>query len=315
MATVAQTQPRASSFGEQVRSFWARNGFAIALLVPAMIYLLFFLAIIAFYLLRLSLTYQPVPGAATTFPTVQNYVDMANSPQFRTALVRTIWFVVIGTPLQLFAGLALALMVNRAFVGRGVVRSVFLLPLAIPGLVTAVIVANMLFSSPFGHINDLLIGRHAWFPQLLENPVNWRGNENTALGLALGAKVWRDMAISMLILLAGLQSIEEDQYEAARTMGASAWNRFSYITIPLLVPAIATVLVLRSIEMWKEFLFPFIIAPTFPVIGVLIDQLYNDQRLVTYAATVAVLLIVCIGISTLILTGMTRALRAYLVRV
>lgn len=315
MATVAQTQPQTSSLGEQVRAFWARNGFAIALLVPALIYLLFFLIIITFYLLRLSLTYQPVPGAAGVFPSVQNYVDMATSPAFQAALWRTIWFVAIGTPLQLFAGLALAMMVNRAFVGRGFVRSVLLLPLAIPGLVTAVIVASMLFSSPFGHVNDLLTGRHAWFPQIVGEPINWRGDEVTALGLALGAKVWRDVPISMLILLAGLQSIEADQYEAARTMGATVWHRFIYITIPLLVPAIATVLVLRSIEMWKEFLFPFIIAPSFPVIGVLIDQLYNSQKLVTYSATVAVLLIVCIGVSTFILTVLTRALRAYLVRV
>lgn len=315
MATVAQPQPQVSSFGDRLRTFWARNGFGIALLAPALIYLLFFLIIIAFYLFRLSLTYQPFPGAPTTFPTVQNYIDMATSPDFGTALVRTIWFVVIGTPLQLMAGLALAMMVNRSFVGRGFARSVLLLPLAIPGLVTAVIVASMLFSSPFGHVNDLLTGRHAWFPSIIGEPINWRGSETTALGLALGAKVWRDMPISMLILLAGLQAIQEDQYEAARTMGANIWHRFIYITIPLLVPAIATVLVLRSIEMWKEFLFPFIIAPTYPVVGVLIDQLYNEQKLVTYAATVAVLLIACIGISTLILTLLTRSLRAYLVRV
>lgn len=305
--------PPQRSFRQRLGDFWAKNGFAICLLVPCTIYMLFFLVIIAVSLLQLSLTHR-VSLVEEQFPSFQNYITLATSSQFREALGRTIAFVIVGTPLQLVAGLVLAMIIHRPFAGRGVVRSIFLLPVAIPALVTASLVAFMLFTYPFGHVNDLLFGR-LFLPKLVQEPINWYTSPFSALGLALLAKVWRDMPISMLILLAGLQSISEDQYEAAESMGASGWQRFWYITIPLLVPAISTVLVLRSIEVWKEFIFPFIIAPAFPILGVLMDHVYHDNRNPQLAAAIGVVLVILILLTRWLLTFGTEKVRAYLVKI
>ena len=206
------------------------------------------------------------------------------------------------------------MIINRPFAGRGLARSVFLLPVAIPALVTATIIAFMLFTYPGGHVNDLLMGK-LLLPQSVQEPVKWSASPVLALGLSLFIKVWRDMPISMLILLAGLQSISQDQYEAADSMGASGGQRFWYITIPMLVPAISTVLILRSIEVWKEFIFPFIIAPTFPIMGVMMDHVYHDNRNPQLAATIGLTLVVFILLTRWLLTFSTEKVRAYLVKV
>jgi len=309
--SIAVAQRR--TFWQRVGDFWAKHGFAISLLVPCVIYMSFFFLVIAFFLIRLSFTHQ-ISIVESTFPSLHNYQEVITSREFRTALGRTVVFVIVGTPAQLIAGLILAMLINREFRGRGLARSVFLLPVAIPGLVTATIVAFMLFVYPFGHINDFLLGR-LFFPQIIKTPVNWYASPVIALALALVAKVWRDMPISMLILLAGLQSISKDQYEAAESMGASGWQRFWYITIPMLVPAISTVLVLRSIEVWKEFIMPFIIAPSYPILGVLVDHFYHERRNPPMAAAIGLVLVVLIIITRWLLTFTTEKVRAYLVKV
>lgn len=311
MATI-DAQPQ-RSYRQRIGDYWSKHGFAISLLAPCTIYMLFFLVIIAFNLLQLSLTHR-VSLVEEVFPSVQNYTTLATSSQFQDAFLRTVVFVLVGTPLQLMAGLMLAMIIHRSFAGRGIVRSIFLLPVAIPALVTASIVAYMLFTYPFGHVNDLLLGR-LFLPKIVEEPINWYTSPYSALGLSLLAKVWRDMPISMLILLAGLQSINPDQYEAAESMGSSGWQRFWYITIPLLVPAISTVLILRSIEVWKEFIFPFIIAPTYPILGVLLDHIYHRLRNPELAAAVGVILVLLILITRWILTAGTEKVRAYLVKI
>lgn len=299
------------TFWQRVGDFWARHGFAISLLVPCVLYMLFFFLVISYFLVRMSLTRQ-ISIVETEFPSLYNYFELTRSKEFHVAFFRTVIFVIVGTPAQLVTGLILAMLIDREFRGRGLVRSVFLLPVAIPALVTATIVAYMLFVYPFGHVNDLLLGR-LWFPQVIQQPINWYASPVTALGLALGAKVWRDMPISMLILLAGLQSISRDQYEASESMGAGAWQRFWYVTIPALVPAISTVLVLRSIEVWKEFIMPFIIAPAYPIMGVLIDHFYHERRNPPMAATMGILLVFLILITRYILIAVTNRIKAYLV--
>jgi len=291
-----------------IKAFWVKHGFAVSLFLPALIYTAFFTIIIVFSLIQLSLT-----DTTGNFPSFIQYASIIHSSDFWMALKRTVFFVLIGTPLQLMAGLAMALLIDREFMGRALFRSVFLLPIAIPAIVTAVVVAYMLFSFPYGHVNDLLSGKLI-FPKMVEKPINWYTSPVLALGLALAAKVWRDMPISMLILLAGLQSIGKDQYEAAKTMGANVVQQFYYITIPLLVPAISTVLVLRSIEIWKEFIFPFIIAPTFPILGVLIDYYYHEEQNTAKAAALALLLLLLIAVFSWLISYTLKKVQAYLVK-
>jgi ABC-type sugar transport system permease subunit len=278
------------------------NFLILLILIPALLYLFAFLVLVLSYLFSQS------------FSLGLPFLTMWEDPEFKKALVRTLWFVGLGTPLQLLAGLILALLVYKSFTGVGIIRSIYMLPIAIPALVTA-ITLNILFSYPFGHANDLLMGRHSFFPQIIATPINWGGSEFLSLMLALLGKVWRDMPISMLIILAGLQGIENEEYEAAQTLGASGWQQFKYITLPLLTPAIMTVLILRSIECWKEFIFPFVIAPSYPILGVLIERLYHAEQNPRAGAAVALFLVILIALTAGIFSYGAKFIRKRLIRV
>jgi len=290
-----------------------KNIFAILALLPAVLYLVGFLLIILFTVTRYALSVPELEG--TGFPTASNFTELAGNTEFTSALVRTVLFTVVGTPLELLIGMAAAFLVVREFRGRGLIRSIFVLPLAIPAIVTAIIL-YILFDFPGGHINDILMGRYVFFPfPLLSSPVDWRGSGFFALAVSLFGKVWRDMPISMLIILAGLQSVDKDQREAAATLGASSFQTFMKITLPLLTPAIATVLVLRSIELWKEFIFPFILAGSYPLLSTLIERAYHEWRNPHEASAIALVLLALIVSSTILIYCTLTWLKKRLVRV
>ena len=293
--------------------FIRRNLFGILILAPAVLYLVGFLLIILFKVTALALTHMSAEGAL--FPSAFHFIELSRNPEFRDAFIRTIWFALIGTPLELIVGMVAAFLVVEEFRGRGIIRSVFVLPLAIPAIVTAIML-YIIFDFPGGHINDILMGRHAFFPfQLISQPVNWRGSGLFAVMVSVFGKVWRDMPISMLIILAGLQSISKDQYEAAATMGANAAQVFMKITLPLLTPAISTVLILRSIELWKEFIFPFILAGSYPLLATLIERAYHEWRDPHEASAIALILLGLIILSTMAVFYALKWLKKQLVKV
>jgi len=293
--------------------FFKKNLFAILILTPAVIYLVGFLLIILFKVVELSLTH--ITPKAPLFPSVYNFIELSKNPEFKEAFFRTILFTFIGTPLELLIGMVAAFLLAKEFIARGIIRSLFILPLAIPSIVTAIILYIM-FDYPGGHINNILMGNHSFFPfKVISYPINWRGSGFFAILVSIFGKVWRDMPISMLIILAGLQSIEKDQYEAAQTMGAGAMQTFIKITLPLLTPAISTLLILRSIEMWKEFIFPFILAGSYPLLATLIERAYHEWRDPYEASTIALILLVLIIISTILIFYLLKWLKKRLVKI
>lgn len=287
-----------------------KNSFLIWTLLPAILFLLGFFAVIIFYLLQLSLTV--FDGGLASGTGIDNFLMLAKSQEFWDAFLRTFYFVIIATPLQLVTGMIIAMLINKEFKGRGIIRSIYLLPMAIPTIVTTSIL--LLMFSKGGHVTSLLTGQYALFPQLMDYEVSFISSEPLAIGLAIFGKVWRDTPISMLILLSGLQSIGSDQYEAAKTMGSSAIQNFGYITFPSMLPAISSVLVLRSIEAWKEFIFPYILAPSFPVLGVLIEKYYIQLQNPGVSAAIGIILVFVILVSTFILNKSLKYLNKILVR-
>ena len=257
-----------------------------------------------------------IPGPnGDLFPVLSNFKTLFENSEFNYALIRTLIFVIVGTPVELIVGMVLAILIADKFRGIGIVRGVFVLPVAIPAIVTAIILYIM-FDFPGGHINDILTGKHFIFSfQLLAEPVNWRGSGFFAIMVSIFGKVWRDMPISMLIILAGLHSIDKDQYEAAAIMGANAFQTFIRITLPLLMPAISTVLILRSIEFWKEFIFPFILAGSYPLLATLIERAYHEWRNPFEASAIALILLLLILVFTLMIVITLRWLKKRLVRV
>lgn len=273
---------------------WLKKAWPI---IPAALYLIGFQVIVFVYLGSLSLS---DPSVGVKFPSLSPYVDLIAEKHFQEALLNTILFTVVGTPLELVSGLILALLLYKSFFMRGVIRSIFLIPLALPALVTAMLLF-ILFDYPGGHINHLLLGNYPPLPSILENPVNWRGSAFFAMGVSLVGKVWRDMPISMLVLLAGVNSIDPELFDAARTMGASLRRRMFSIVMPLILPAISTVLLLRTVEMWKEFIFPYVLAGRYRLLGTLIDFYYYNVGNSSKAAVVAMIMVICIVVSILLL--------------
>ncbi len=282
----------------RVSAFFSKNWQTLLFLVPAFLYLLGFLLIILYQVIILSVT--RLTPAGQPFVTLENYRALVLSTELSQALVNTSLFALVGTPLVLAFGLSSALLVNRAYRGVSLVRTAFILPLAIPSLVTATVLFIM-FDFPGGHINDLLTGRYSFSPGFLTEPVNFRASALTSLGVALGGKVWRDMPIAMLILLSGLNSIGRDLYEAAAVLGAGRLRAFFKITLPLLLPAISIVLLLRAIEMWKEFIFPFILAARFPMLATLIERAYHEWNSPFMASALSLVLVAVTLVSSLIL--------------
>ena len=272
---------------KEIRKIWP--------LFPAAIYLLAFLIIVLTYLILLSFS-----GRGGVFPSLEPLQTVIGMPEFRDSLINTFIFVLIGTPLELVAGLFLAFLIYHSFIMRGIVRGLFIIPVAIPALVTATLLF-ILFDTQGGFINHLLLGKYSIFPAVIEKSIDWRGTKIFSLGLSLFGKVWRDMPISMLILLAGLNAIEPQLFEAAKTMGAGFRQRLFHIIIPLIIPSISAVVLLRSIEVWKEFIFPYILAGRYNLLGTLIESLYInwDGRYEKEAALVALVLVACIIVSAL----------------
>jgi multiple sugar transport system permease protein len=280
-------------------------------LLPAAAYLLGFLVIAGVYLV--GLTFSSEKNGALMFPSFGTLSSVFAHRQFHAALVNTALFVAVGTPLELFAGFFLAFVLYRGFHFRNFIRSLFMIPLALPALVTATLLF-ILFDFPGGHINHLLMGKYWIFPHLLPSPINWRGSQFFALGISLLGKVWRDTPISMLILLSGLNAIDPELFDAAKTMGAGLRRRVWHIILPLMIPSISAVVLLRSIEMWKEFIFPFILAGKYPLLGTLIESLYNDWGNSNQAAAVALILVLCIVATTAVFLYVMEFLRKALLK-
>ncbi|MBN1577381.1 MAG: sugar ABC transporter permease [Chitinispirillaceae bacterium] len=278
-------------------------------LLPAILYLVGFQIIVLVYLLLLSFSSPHGNGAV---PSLSSYSLILSDRQFREALFNTTLFTIVGTPLELLAGLVFAALLYRSFMLRNVIRSLFLIPLALPALVTAMLI-YVLFDYPGGHVNHFLLGNYPPFPGVIAEPICWRASPFTALLLSLIGKVWRDTPISMLIILAGLNSIDPELLDAAKSMGASLRQRFFRIIVPLIIPSISVVVLLRSVEMWKEFIFPFVLAGRYPFLGTLIDFYYNETGNPHHAAAVAVIMVICIVGTTLVLYKLLDLLKRYAV--
>jgi multiple sugar transport system permease protein len=203
----------------------------------AVIVAVFFLVPLAL-VLWMSLHEWPLIGEpAMNLPA--NYTRIANNALFVDAVLFTLKYTVIVTIVLFGSAFGLALLVQRPRPGVGLFRTAFFLPGAV-GFATASLLFYGLLSRDLGPLNPILVALG-----ILDHPVSWvSGSPNLALGSSIGLVVWRFAGFNMLILLNGLQAIPEDVYEAARVDGARSWHQFRYITLPLLRPTIALVLIL-----------------------------------------------------------------------
>jgi multiple sugar transport system permease protein len=184
---------------------------------------------------------------APKFVKIDNYIRLANDGHFFATVRTTLFFTFVSVAIELVLGLAFALLLNHEFRGRAIARAATLIPWALPTAVLAW-AWSWIFNDQFGVLNDLL---HR--AGILARPIAWLGSGSTALFAVIFADVWKTAPFVMIILLAGLQNIPAELHEAAAIDGASAWKRFRFVTLPLLMPSIMIALLFRAIQSFGIF--------------------------------------------------------------
>ena len=209
---------------------------------------LFIILVVAFYPILYSLVLSVTDSNINVFGSfvgLENYVNMFQNVEFREGLVNTVVYTVISVFFEFIIGLAIALAINRAFRGRGLVRAAVLVPWAFPTVISAVM-WRLMFQDQVGVINYVAnaIG-------LISEPI--LSDRTLLLIAAILVDVWKTTPFMALLLLAGLQTIPGDVYEAARVDGANVMQRFFRITLPLLKSAILVAVLFRTLDAYRVY--------------------------------------------------------------
>lgn len=255
-------------------------------------------AVVAFWPL-IQTIYQSFTDARfnSTTPThfigLKNYSDLLQDTIFRQAIWVTIKFTVITVVFEFILGLIIAMVVNSNFKGRGLTRAIMLVPWAMITVVSAQM-WKFMFNQTSGVVNDLLGRLH-----ILSSPQAWLAQPNTVLPAMAAVDIWKTTPFVALLLLAGLQVISADLYEAADVDGASKVQQFLRITLPLLRPAILVTLIFRTLDALRVFDLPFVLSSIGPQTQTM--AVYNYQNLIPFgdfgygtAVSVAIFLILAI---------------------
>jgi ABC-type sugar transport system permease subunit len=188
-----------------------------------------------------------MPWLGRPFVGVQNYLEALSDPRVREAIAHTAAFAAVTVTIEVALGLALATAVNTITRGRGMVRTAMLLPWAVPTVVAGQ-VWRFMFETPGGLVNSVLSTSG-----LAAQPPVWFAEPVVAWVPIVLADVWKTTPFVAILLLAGLQAIDPMLYEAAQIDGASAWQQFRHITVPLLMPALLVALIFRTVDALRVF--------------------------------------------------------------
>ncbi|MCZ8097556.1 MAG: carbohydrate ABC transporter permease [Alsobacter sp.] len=213
-----------------------RSNVGLVFALPALIVLFMLIAYPVAYTGVLSVT-----NDQGQFTGLQNFADVLRPRVTTQALWNTLWWVAGSIFFQVILGVAAAILLNQNFFGRAIVRSIALIPWVIPGIVAATTWAWM-FHTEFGIINAMLTSAGA-----LDEPVGWLTRGNTVLPAMIAINVWKLFPFVAIMVLAGLQSIPNELYEAARVDGASYWDEVRHIMLPQIRPVITAVTLLLVI--------------------------------------------------------------------
>jgi trehalose/maltose transport system permease protein len=229
------------------------------------------------------------------------WYGVLTDPQWWNAVRVTLWFTAVSVAIETVLGLAIALLLNQRFPGRAWVRAAVLVPWAIPTIVTARMWSWML-NDQFGILNHLLLAAG-----LIDAPVAWTANPDTALWAVIMVDVWKTTPFMTLLILAALQMLPGDCYEAARVDGVHPVRVFFSVTVPLLWPALMVAVIFRGLDALR--IFDLIYVLTANARGTMSMSVYARQQLVDFqdvgygsaAATLLFLVIAGVTMATLVL--------------
>jgi multiple sugar transport system permease protein len=227
------------------------------------------------------------------FVGLDNYTSVLSSQLWWTDVFNTVFLTVVTVSIELVLGMIIALVMHRAIFGRGAVRTAVLIPY---GIITVVAAFSwqFAFAPDSGFVNNL---------PLISDEMDWFGGRFSSFAVIIMAEVWKTTPFMALLLLAGLVTIDGQLYEAAKVDGASAWQRFTRITLPLMKPAILVALLFRTLDAFRVFDTIYIMTAgaqdteSVSILG--FNQLISRLNL-GLGSAVSVLIFICVlGIATL----------------
>jgi multiple sugar transport system permease protein len=223
---------------------------------------------------------------------LKNYTTALQDSAFWDAVQTTFIFTGFSVFFETLLGLAMAMAMHSAFRGQGLLRTVVLVPWAVLTVVTA-ITWQTIFEPTLGFVNSLLgaVG--------LPDDTVWLGQSPEALMVMIFADTWKTAPFMALLLLAGLQVIPDDIYEAAKVDGATAWQRFTKITLPLLKPALLVALIFRTLDALRIFDLPFVLtkgAHGTTTLSLISYETFQTNRILGLGSALAVLTFVIVMI-------------------
>ena len=233
-----------------------------------------------------------------------NYTRLIEDNTFLSALQHTIVFTVASVGIETVLGIVVALIINSQFAGRGVVRTSMLIPWAIPTVVSSQL-WQFMYNQDNGVINDILVYRLG----ILSSPVAWIANATTSLPSIIAVDVWKTTPFMALLLLAGLQIIPGDVYEAATVDGASKWQQFWQITLPLLKPALLVALIFRTLDAFRVFDVVFVMkgaALDTITLAIYARQTMIDEQYLGRGAAASVVIFLCIALLVIVYSRLVR---------
>ena len=200
-----------------------------------------------FYSFWISIQRIDLLGGQSSFVGLENYTRLLNDPIVEMSILNTMYFTAVSLALQTAIGLAIALVLNENFPGRGVVRALVFIPWAMPAI------ANATLWQWIYHPNYGVLGAVLFDLGLVSGPVQWLANPYLAMNMIIFADSWKTVPFYAIMFLAAMQGIPNELYQAAEIDGAGRWRRFLAVTVPFLKPMLLIVLVLRTMETLRVF--------------------------------------------------------------
>ena len=241
-----------------------------------------------------------------SFVGVDNYIKLLSDKTFWTSLLNTFYFVIVGVPLSMAVSLAAALLLHsRVARFKAFLRTALFAPV-VTTLVAAAVVWRYLFNTRYGWLNYALGG--IGIP-----PIDWLGDPHWAMPAIIVFAVWKNFGYNMIILLAGLQAIPPELYEAARIDGASLWRQFRYVTLPMLAPMLFMVGILTVTGYFQLFAEPYVMTQggplqsTVSVLYLMYDEGFKWWNLGSASAVAFVLFLLIFAVTAVQLRWMRRS--------
>jgi len=227
------------------------------------------------------------------FVGLDNYKRLLQDISFRDSIATTVRFTLITVVFETILGMIIALVINSNFKGRGLMRTAMLVPWAIPTVVSAEM-WQWMYNDVYGVIDDLLMKLH-----IISHPVAFLALPSTALPAVAAIDIWKTTPFMALLLLAGLQIIPSDVYEASKIDGANAVQQYFRITLPLLRPALMVALIFRTLDALRVFDVIYVVFGSRP--DTMTMAVYNQQYIVNfsdlgYGTTISVAIFIIIAI-------------------